>query len=144
MLLLTKESIGVQAVLVISLVGRTRPVSIGKGVVQGRVDGPFRFKSVMDVILKRTINKWTAANVGIMVGTVRLTHIVWADNVWLFANSHDMYNKMVGILSCELYRAKLRWKPASLEYMTVWDLMVTMIRTLPTSSSPPPPTMVTR
>ena len=53
--------------MVLPQVGRSRPVTIGTGAIQGRVDAPYRFKAIMDVVLRRAVVRWDAARLGIWI-----------------------------------------------------------------------------
>ena len=74
--------------------------------------------------MKQMVQWWNEAGYGVRWGyrgEKLLTHAIWADNIWIFATSHGMYQAMVDILTNRLEAMKLRWTPASLEYMVVSD-----------------------
>ena len=65
---------------------------------------------------------WAEAGLGVrwgFRGEKTLSHVVWADNVWIFATSASMYQSMINIFTLRLERAKMRWKPKSLERMVI-------------------------
>ena len=95
-----------------------------RGFVQGRIDAPPRFRIFLDHVMKQVVQWWNEAGYGVRWGyrgEKLLTHAIWADNIWIFATSHGMYQAMVDILTNRLEAMKLTWKPGSLEYMVVSD-----------------------
>ena len=83
---------------------------------------PDRFCSLLDEILEKAQLQWAVAELGVRWGCRgdrRLTHVVWADNVWLLAQSMRAYQGMSEILTIELDKAGLKWELESLEVMPI-------------------------
>ena len=119
---LVKENVGVEIVYDIPDVGFTEVIAMQRGLVQGRIDSPARFRIFLDWVLKPCVAWWNEANYGIrwgLKGEHLFNHPVWADNVWLFATSVGMYQAMLDMLTFRLEQAKLRWKPKSLDFLLV-------------------------
>ena len=117
-----KENVGITLNCDVPMAGLTDDIPLEKGFVQGRIDSPPRFRHFLDFVLKPVIIWWMEAGYGIKwgyKGERLLTHVVWADNVWIFASSHGMYQVMVDMLTWKLEAFGLRWKPRSLEYMAI-------------------------
>ena len=74
---------------------------------------------MLDMVIWKAANTWNAEGLGLMLGTTRITRVAWADNIWVVASSRAMYNRMVFVLSKQLHKAKLRWKPSSLQAMII-------------------------
>ena len=119
---LVRENVGVEILYDIPEVGFTEAVPMQKGLVQGRIDSPARFRIFLDWVLLPCVGWWNEGNYGIRwghKGERLINHLVWADNVWLFASSVGMYQAMLDMLTLRLEQAKLRWKPKSLEFLLV-------------------------
>ena len=49
--------------------------------------------------------------------TVRLTHLAWADNIWVFASSKEQLTCMLATLTEVVHSFYFEWKSSSLEFL---------------------------
>jgi hypothetical protein len=54
-------------------------------------------------------------------GTSELTHLIWCDNVWLFASNKAEMCTMIAELTEAIHAGGFRWKPTSLQVMAGGD-----------------------
>ena len=107
---LARENVGVDLVYDLPKAGFTEPVSLEQGMVQGRIDAPARFRIFLDHVLAPVVKLWAEAGFGVrwgFRGEKTLSHVVWADNVLIFATSAAMYQSMINILTIKLERVKM-------------------------------------
>jgi len=62
--------------------------------------------------------EWEAKTYGFRTGVMIITHILWADNVFLFAQSFSMMQEMENDVTKVLAKRNLFWKPRSLEWLS--------------------------
>ena len=95
-------------------------VEMLKAGIQGGAATPEIFKTITEAILETVIQMWLAIGFGILLndGSV-LTHLVRADNIWLFATNIQDMEIMTQQLTDAVIQAGFRWKPASLEYLHI-------------------------
>ena len=89
---------------------------------QGASDTPHLWNRYLDSIGRRARARFEALNLGIIYdrpgeSPFRLTHLYWADDCYFFAESQENLETMFSIMSEELGRFKLTWKPASLKFL---------------------------
>ena len=70
--------------------GFSDAIDMGQGGLQGGAITPFCFRTMIEAIMEPLVLGWAELELGAttVFGT-RATHIVWADNIWLFSNSLD-------------------------------------------------------
>ena len=63
--------------------------------------------------------EWEARGYGIQFseGAPRLTHIIWADNIWIVAEPITQSRKMMKMLTGALLARRLAWEDGSLELL---------------------------
>ena len=93
---------------------------------QGASDTPHLWNRYLDSIGRRARLRFEDLNLGIVFDrpaepSFRLTHMYWADDCYFFAESQANLEIMFGIMSEELGRFKLTWKPASLKFLASHD-----------------------
>ena len=103
---------------------------ISKCYKQGSVEGPKVWKIVVTYLLSMLVPCWLEMGWGLNLnngidknGDVErsdfwVTHLIWADNIWLLASSSGMLKKMHQSLTDLLTSRKLYWKPSDLKVMT--------------------------
>ena len=94
--------------------GSTPPQMMNIGYVQGRVDVPERFRAMLDGVVGKARLIWRMEGHGVWVEGVRYDHVVFADNIWIFAAPKESYARMVVILTYELEAVRLKWKKSSI------------------------------
>ena len=109
---LFRVNVGVAAKLEAPQTGQTRKVHMQQGCVQGMVDVPERFRSLLNRAIKEAQRRWAEGDHGVKVEGVWATRLVWADNV-----SRDSYNKMAQVMTEEIEKLGVRWKKASMGIM---------------------------
>jgi len=97
---------------------------------QGSVEGPRIWKMIMMHVLSLIVPLWFEMGYGLRIdswidrgGDVRneprvLTHFIWADNVWLLANSSAQLRHIVKSLTSLLSDRKLIWKASDMKCMS--------------------------
>ena len=82
-----REMVGARVELVIPGAGKTKPYNMTKGGVAGRVDTPEWFRIMFEDALLRVREVWERKKWGISMGGdgELVTHVCWADNLWLVA-----------------------------------------------------------
>ena len=113
-----RDLVGMTLTMDVPQVGMTDIVEMLKAGIQGGAATPEIFKTIIEAILETVIQMWLAIGFGILLndGSV-LTHLVWADNIWLFATNIQDKAIMTQQLTEAVTQAGFRWKPASLEYL---------------------------
>ena len=85
---------------------------------QGGVETPTLFNAMIDSILLPVVKSWRQRSMGFSFGDEDerpLSHLIWADNVILFAKSIVEFNQMAQDLTNAIYAAGFQWKLSSLE-----------------------------
>ena len=54
---------------------------------EARCETPDNFNRILVLLMRPVVKKWHAQNRGFKLDAVRLTHLWWADNLYLFAHS---------------------------------------------------------
>ena len=98
-------------------IGLDKPVSFNKCAKQGGVESSFEWNQLMFNCLVVLDPLWKASGYGINLDGRLWTHAVWADNVWLFANSAEHLTLMIRRLTDVFNSWCLNWKLDSLCYM---------------------------
>ena len=86
---------------------------------QGGKESTKVFNLVMRAILSLVVPTWQSSSWRVHIQEFGLlTHLVWADNVILYATSKDMLTSILQQLTESTHRFNLQWKPSSLETLT--------------------------
>ena len=106
----------------LSFQGHSIPgILYNKGGKQGGAETPTLWKRVLDMALHRAGIRWQNESLGVRFGEVdeegsfEAHFQAWADDVLLFSDSLAGLQRMFVILTEELHRIRLNWKPGSLE-----------------------------
>ena len=86
---------------------------------QGGTESPKSFWQTVAMTIAEIIPIWRAQGAGIQVNNFLLTHIIWADNVFLFAKEYGMLRLMSVQLTDALALKGLYWKASSLAWMCI-------------------------
>lgn len=73
---------------------RTTPVRASVGLRQNYSTSPMLFRWVLSDCLVRLAERWESEGKGMMLQAKVLTCLVWAEDLWLWADSLDMLNAM--------------------------------------------------
>ena len=105
---LLRELSGLQAVMTLPAAGTTQNFSYSKGGKLGGVETPFEWNAMIDHSLEPVIVSWELRGFGFKLGTESssktISHAVWADNIFIFASSVEMFRTMVADLTEQLMR----------------------------------------
>ena len=86
---------------------------------QGGIESPWEWNTVMRHALDLCVDKRLKHGWGIDLPVVgRVTHAVWADNVYFVSHMPEDARTIVQEFTSVLNSFKLRWKPESLQYLT--------------------------
>jgi hypothetical protein len=99
--------------------GTSESFHFGLGGKQGGVETPDEWNMLMESILEDVVNSWEDRQFGLRLpGWEKgITHVVWADNVWLISVTKKQLATMVEEHTEAIYAAKLKWKATSLEVL---------------------------
>ena len=115
---LMQELSGFRAKMSIPGDGETDIFEFSRGGKQGGVETPDEFNMLMDDAMDRLVWQWHIADFGFKLDDgSAITHLVWADNVWLVAESPATLQKMVEDLTQAVVSIGLIWKASSLQVM---------------------------
>ena len=100
--------------------GTTDEFDMEKGGIQGGSATPFCFRTMLEAIMEPLVHDWDLLGYGArtLFGE-RISHILWADNIWLFSNCMFDMQTMVQQLTFAIHQSYFRWKVDSLEYMVI-------------------------
>ena len=95
-----------------------------RGGKQGGVETPEVFNVMIEYALEPLVAHWEKKGFGFAFDDCErvLTHLIWADNIILFASSVKQFQIMAQELTDAICGIGFRWKPASLEYMLCGSL----------------------
>ena len=109
---------GAQLFLEVPATGRAVKIPMEKGGVQGGVMTPDDWNDLIEDCLETLVEEWEKEGVGVSCGQAgRLSHLVWADNIWLFARTREELERMQVQLTDRLEEKGLWWKDTSLKVM---------------------------
>ena len=114
------------------------PVLLEVGGKQGGSDTPELWKRIADAASRNARKRWVSEKLGILLRFEhprkddRVTHLYWADDFYMFAQSASEAARMFVILAGEVHKLHLTWKPSSLHAMNInsnialgdWDIPV--------------------
>ena len=86
---------------------------------QGGKESPPVFRDCVMHCLDGLVQQWRRLRFGIELGQgFFLTHLVWADNIYLYGSSRSQLMCMIEMVTDAIWARRLRWKPGSLEVLT--------------------------
>ena len=89
---------------------RTGQVPLQKTGIQGGVRTPDQFNAVLESALKTTVQAWQELGWGILLDNgFRLTHLIWADNAFLFESDIRRASDMAKMVTEALASFNLFW-----------------------------------
>ena len=113
-----RDLMGVTLTMDIPQAGEVDIVSMMRTGIQGGAATPEIFKTIIEAIIETVIQTWLVLGFGILLNEgSALTHLVWADNIWLSATNRQDMAIMTQQLTGAVEEAGFKWKPTSLEYL---------------------------
>ena len=91
-----------------------------RGGKQGGAETPDVFNDVMELCMEEVVWLWESFSFGFPLdddSQEMLSHVTWADNVYLVASDAQSLQIMAQQLTDSIYRYGLSWKPSSLEFL---------------------------
>ena len=117
-LALMRELTGLSATISIPGAGCTDAFEFSRGGKQGGIVTPDEFSMFIEYMMTPIVKRWHARGLGFRFESgVIVTHLLWADNVWLVAEKSEDLALMIQELSLAISLSKLKWKSSSLEVM---------------------------
>ena len=121
-LALARDYTGLQVKLTVPGVAETEPLTMTKGLRTGGKYEPSVFVRMLDEVMNYLEQEWNLMGLGFHLKNqdVRLTHVVWVDNVFLLAADACQFDFMIRTFSmmlCDKYGWE--WKPTSLEFLAI-------------------------
>lgn len=106
---------------------RAEPVRIERGGMQGGILTTYGFNALMRAIFQKLEPIWQMINLGVMLdiddeSAGLLTHLIWADNIFLFAESVRDYQITSDMITAEIHSLRHEWKPISLQFLFAGNL----------------------
>ena len=103
---------------------------------QGGVETPEVFNIMMEYALEPLVANWKSRLFGFALGPLdenplRLTHLIWADNILLFSNDLAEFETMAQEVTDAVYDLGFAWKPTSMECMLCGSLRLTPLLAAP-------------
>ena len=116
--------------------GLSEPCPFQRGGKQGGVETPEVFNIMMEYALEPSVASWKSRSFGFAFGEVndspvRLTHLIWADNIILFATDVAQFETMAQDVTEAVYALGFSWKFNSMECMLCGPLSVAPLSTVP-------------
>ena len=95
-----------------------------RGGKQGGVETPEVSNTVLEWALEPLARSWRERDMGFSFddNSPALTHLLWADNIWIIAGSMEEFLCMTRELTDTILSIGFRWKDVSLEYMPCGSL----------------------
>ena len=84
---------------------------------QGSQEAPPIFRDLVIAIISPLADSWRQRGLGYNMEFYWLTHMIWADNIFIFAASPQQMQIMSRELTNEIYSIGLQWERSSLETM---------------------------
>ena len=91
-----------------------------RGGKQGGVESPEIFNAVLEWVLEPLVRNWLERGHGFRFDDddgMLLTHLIWADNIFLLSLSIDQFHDMVAEITEVVESIHFRWKSSSLQFM---------------------------
>jgi hypothetical protein len=98
---------------------QTSKVTYDAAIPQGGTESPNLWNYIMRKVFVQLLPGWHARNLGIKITATRLlSHLVWADNLYLFCDTYEGLQTMFRELTLALFEHNLSWKKGSLQWMS--------------------------
>jgi len=112
---------------------------LSKGGRQGGAETPALWKRLLDVPMRRAKERWTEENLDAAfhsasadsadtAAKLTLDVLAWADDLFLFAHDLGALRRKFVILTEEMHKFSLTWKPESIEVVRSWDYAETSLQ----------------
>lgn len=112
------ELCDVQANAEIIGIAAVEGISINSGGRQGGTETTWCWNMLMEFILEETVDTWNTFSMGFSFDDLGLVnHVIWADNLYLFASNRIELETMFNMTTKAIYEHNLRWKEAELQYI---------------------------
>ena len=105
---------------------RISGIPFDKSIKQGGKESPCLFNLMMRSVFRALQEEWKVLRMGVKIRNSevrskedRLSHMIFADNCYLFAESKEQMLKMIGYATEELKKRGLDWKEDQME-LTSW------------------------
>jgi hypothetical protein len=98
-------------------------VLLNSGGKQGASETPAIWVRVLDTAWKAAVAEWGHRDLGLHLDTPayprqRVFGCYWADDMYIFARGENDAYQMFNILSAEIHKLHLSWKPSALEVLS--------------------------
>ncbi len=93
------------------------PFEFNRGGRQGGPETPDMFNCIIEDILDGLVTTWQSRGWGAALDSHVVSHIVWADIVWVFSQCPKQLQSMLEELAQVVYAAGFCWKASSLEVL---------------------------
>ena len=123
---LLRELVGCSAAITLPGAGRSKTFPFQRGGKQVGVETPDLFNIIMDALMSPLVRSWQDRGYGVLLEACPqgITHIVWADNIFLLSTEISHIQIMSQELALALHEYKFRLKPSSLQILTDSDVEV--------------------
>jgi len=94
------------------------PCTFNRCIRQGGTESPWLWNTAARAAIAPLLDEWEASGCGIDIpGFGRMTHMIWADNIYLLSSDMAEVAWMAQTLTDQFSNMKLRWKAGSLAHM---------------------------
>ena len=97
--------------------GCSQPFNFLKGGKQGAVETPDIFNAMVETCLEPLVHSWVSRGFGFQLDSHFVSHLIWCDNIFLFASQQDQLRQMTAELTDAIVQYGFTWKPSSLMCM---------------------------
>ena len=115
---LTRENTGCIAEMLFPDLAKEIFISFNACERQGSTDAPEKSNACMRMITSRLVHTWIDAGFGYRSQGRLWTHVYWADNLFLLANSERTLRKMAADMTVALRAHGFTWKKKSLQFIS--------------------------
>jgi hypothetical protein len=91
---------------------------LNKCIRQGGVESGILWRICICFVLTRVVQSWHARGLGMTIGDVTLSNLLWVDNIWLVASNDSDLHDMAGELTSALHFWNLDVKREASQYLT--------------------------
>eukprot|EP00973_Karenia_brevis_P020823 2862405-Karenia_brevis.AAC.1 len=113
--------------MIIPTAGVTNAFNFGAGGKQGGIETPDEWNALLEFVMQPKVEEWIRKGWGAWCdpeGRQRVTHVTWADNIFLFSSDAWHLALMMQDLTDVIYGAGLSWKETSLESMMSSQVLI--------------------
>lgn len=115
---LLEETLDITATAELDGCPSTAPFPFTRSVRQGGIESTFNWHTVIQYMLDTCIDRWQQREYGVDLPVLgRVTHLVWADNLYFLGHSAEDVTAMAQDFTDVLVASRMLWKRSSLQIL---------------------------